>query len=256
MWKKLNSKFAIATAVGVGVISLATTVYKKYYKQNYELNAQGFLTIPSVVKIFNQIRIETSKDFFLLVDESRKTRRNAPDLREYLLAVKKFEDSFENLLSYKQKQVLAHYRCDEELFERSIEHYIDNNNQEIRALVTRIFNMLQDAIPPRQKINRDDFFKILRDRIDYVSSKGRELYDKLDETLQQIKDTAPANEDWEKFSLMAAVDNKIGDYIFEKYAVEREDLLAYQKSVNLQEDLQLKQLLDEAIEVKAKTFDL
>ena len=240
MLQKLKNKYVAGVAIGVGTAAVAATIYYKFfYKQKIELNSEGFLPINSVVKIFNQIRKESSADFFELVAEFRKKRRTALDSQEYLRHIKKFEESFENLLAFKQKQVLNSFGLEEKEFESSIDHYMKENNKEICALVTRIRQMLQDSIPPTHKLTREEFFKIMKDRIDYVRTKGKELYDTLDENLSMLQDNAPAGEDWTELSLITVVDNKIGDYIYEKYQVEREDLFAYQRSVNLKNDPEL-----------------
>ena len=246
-WNRLPKEWK-TIGIAVGAAALLGGVHYYMNKEKVVLADDGNLTVNSIVKIFSRLLEESKADFMKYVYELRQKRRATANLDEYISLQKEFESDVESLLMLNQNKVLRQFGCSQETFENSIDYYTRSNNPEIRALVTRTFQNLQDTLPSRKVVTRQDFMTIMKYRIQFINEQGRQLLQEVKSTMQsEGLHVTPGN-------VMPFIQNKIGDQIFAKFETEREDLLAFQKKQDIENDPELKTILEASVAATTKAF--
>jgi len=211
----------------------------------------GFLTVESVTKIVDICIILAGRKFRDTVHENRKKLRNnkSLDLKAYLDHAGKEVSQHTELYQEIELQVLKALNVEKTILDKSIEYYMSVRNLDIIALMNLLGEKLKSYLKSTKEINSETFKEILKFKADFIEKEADAIFgeDNRRKVVQtQLASVAGSYQQKEGMSLNMLrnwFEFKLGSAVFEKFAVEDEDIREATNNPEIQYDMEVAELM-------------
>jgi len=211
----------------------------------------GFLTVETLTRVIDINIILAGKKFRDTVQENRKKLRAIKnlDLKAFIEHTGKEVSQHTEVYKDIENQVLKALGIEKNIFEKSIEYYMNVGNIEVLALMNLLGEKLKSYLKSTKEINKDTFKEILKAKAEFTQKEAKEIYSEdnrrnvVQTQMASVSGSYQQKEAMSLNTLRAYFEFKLNNHIFEKFGVEEEDVKEAMNKPEIQYDMEVTELL-------------
>ncbi|CAD8156793.1 unnamed protein product [Paramecium octaurelia] len=210
-----------------------------------KIEFQGnLLTMNTIIQIFQRALDLTKPEYRQITLDNRKQRREAKaksNNQLYQQMVLDYNEQVENLIEKKQIELCQYLQISEEVLQESVMSLMEGGQiQQFFMIQATLRQQIKESIPSKITLSVDDLKKVISYQIQILTKKPK--------VLVQMIQTLSANQETQQLIPMA-INTILGDYCYEEFQLEEEDLMVMMQNQNNFTDQTIQNLLQQLEEV-------